>query len=199
MAVSPIRGGLLLSSVDGPVPERRWADRPRGDHDAPVRRAPRQRRRSHGCIAVRWPKDTVPFRVVSRISFPVLGGVVGLGRGAALTVAGYKAAVCPAGPGRQTCLRALQSGPASGGLLGKRSGRSAGTSSSQLLPARLPIDNGAPDHADVSRQLRRSSQLPSDLRWDVGFVGGSDARPFAGGERHAPAARRSAFSRLSGS
>ena len=61
----------------------------------------------------------IPCRsgVVSRISFPVLGGVVGLGRGAAITVAGYKAAVCPAGPGRQTCLPALQSGPASGGLL----------------------------------------------------------------------------------
>jgi len=61
---------------------------------------------------------TVPFRVVSRILFPVLGGgVVGLGRGAALTVAGYKAAVCPAGPGRPACLRALQSGPVGGGLL----------------------------------------------------------------------------------
>jgi hypothetical protein len=53
----------------------------------------------------------VPFRVVSRISFPVLGGgVVGLGRGAAITVAGYEAAVCPAGPKRSACLRALQSG-----------------------------------------------------------------------------------------
>ena len=61
---------------------------------------------------------TVPFRVVSRISFPVLGGgLVGLGRGAALTIAGYEAAVCPAGLSRPACLRALQSGPVGGGLL----------------------------------------------------------------------------------
>jgi hypothetical protein len=60
---------------------------------------------------------TVQFRVVSRISFPVLGGVVGLGRGAALTVDGYEVAVCPAGSSRPACLRALQSGPVSGGLL----------------------------------------------------------------------------------
>ncbi|MGD0808441.1 MAG: FtsX-like permease family protein [Acidimicrobiales bacterium] len=116
VAGSPIRGGLLLSSVDGPVPD---ADGQIGlgvttMHQLGVHLG------SVVEVTVASPsggENTVPFRVVSRISFPVLGGVVGLGRGAAMTVAGYKAAVCPAGPGRQTCLRALQSGPASGGLL----------------------------------------------------------------------------------
>ena len=40
-----------------------------------------------------------------------------LGTGAALTIPGYEEAVCPVGPGRTACLRALLSGPASGGLL----------------------------------------------------------------------------------
>ena len=40
VAASPIRGALLLSSVERARPERRWADRARGDHDAPSGRTP---------------------------------------------------------------------------------------------------------------------------------------------------------------
>ncbi len=116
MAASPIRGGLLLSSVDGPVPN--------GDEQIGLGVTTMHQLGAHlGSIVdvtVASPSGgerTVPFRVVSRISFPVLGGVVGLGRGAALTIAGYEAAVCPAGPKRPACLRALQSGPVGGGLL----------------------------------------------------------------------------------
>jgi hypothetical protein len=60
---------------------------------------------------------TSAFEVVEQVSFPVLGGSVGLGRGAALTIAGYEEAVCPLGPGHMACLRELLSGPTSGGLL----------------------------------------------------------------------------------
>jgi len=115
LAVSPIRGALLLSSVSGPVPN--------GDGQIGLGATTMHQLGAHlGStvdVTVTSPSGserTVPFRVVSRISFPVLGGVVGLGRGAALTVAGYKNAVC-AGPTRSECLRSLQSGPANGGLL----------------------------------------------------------------------------------
>ena len=60
---------------------------------------------------------TAAFRVVSQISFPSLGGVVSLGTGAALTIAGYEQAVCPLSPSRKACLRELLSGPNDGGLL----------------------------------------------------------------------------------
>jgi hypothetical protein len=117
IAGSPIRGALLLSSADGPVPD--------GDEQIGLGVTTMHQLGAHlGSIvhvAVASPSGgerTVPFRVVSRISFPVLGGgVVGLGRGAAVTVAGYEAAVCPPGPKRPACLRALQSGPVGGGLL----------------------------------------------------------------------------------
>lgn len=116
LAASPIRGALLLSSVDGPVPD--------GDGQIGLGVTTMHQLGVHlGSVVevtVTSPSGgerTVQFRVVSRISFPVLGGVVGLGRGAALTVDGYEVAVCPAGSSRPACLRALQSGPVSGGLL----------------------------------------------------------------------------------
>jgi FtsX-like permease family len=116
VAASPIRGALLLSSVDGPVPN--------GNEQIGLGATTmNQLGVQLGDIVhvtVSSPSGserTVPFRVVSRISFPVLGGVVGLGRGAALTIAGYEAAVCPAGPEQPKCLRALLSGSAGGGIL----------------------------------------------------------------------------------
>jgi hypothetical protein len=54
-------------------------------------------------------KRTVPFQVVSQISFPVLGGgIVSLGNGAAFTVSGYVAAACPTGPRQSACRRSLE-------------------------------------------------------------------------------------------
>ncbi len=60
---------------------------------------------------------TAPFRVVSQISFPVLGGAVSLGDGAAITIAGYEDAACPEGPGRGRCLRSFASEAIAGGML----------------------------------------------------------------------------------
>jgi hypothetical protein len=117
IAGSPIRGALLLSSADGPLPD--------GDDQIGLGATTMHQLGAHlGSIVhvrVSLPSGgerTVPFRVVSRISFPVLGGgLVGLGRGAALTIAGYEAAACPAGLRRPACLRVVQSGPVGGGLL----------------------------------------------------------------------------------
>ncbi len=128
IAGSPIRGALLLSSASGPVPS--------GDGQIGLGATTMRQLGAHlGStveVTVTSPSGTertVPFRVVSQISFPVLGGVVGLGRGAAFTIAGYQAAVCPAGPHRPACLRAFLVGSGGGGLLASvvagRSGQAA--------------------------------------------------------------------------
>jgi hypothetical protein len=48
---------------------------------------------------------TTLFRVVSEVSFPVIGGVVSLGNGALLTTAGLVSAECAPGPERSACER----------------------------------------------------------------------------------------------
>ena len=62
-------------------------------------------------------RRTLLFRVVSQVSFPVLGGSVGLGAGAALTIAGYEDAVCPPSPKQATCRLAALEETGGGGLL----------------------------------------------------------------------------------
>ncbi len=52
-------------------------------------------------------KRTMPFRVVSRVSLPTLGGGVDLGTGAIFSVRGYQAAACPPGAGRGECQQDL--------------------------------------------------------------------------------------------
>ncbi len=59
---------------------------------------------------------TVPFRVVSQMSLPVLGNAVSLGTGAVFTLAGYEDAAFPPGPERAACQqRATES--SNGGVL----------------------------------------------------------------------------------
>lgn len=50
---------------------------------------------------------TAPFRVVSSMSLPVLGGVVSLGSGALFTLSGYGDALCPGAAGRSQCLQTV--------------------------------------------------------------------------------------------
>jgi hypothetical protein len=116
VVATAVRGKLLLSSVDGHTPY--------GDGQIGLGSTTMRQVGAHLGSVVRVTVPTprggtraVPFQVVSQISFPVLGGVASLGSGAALTVAGYEKAVCPFGPSRSACLRALRSGPTSGGLL----------------------------------------------------------------------------------
>jgi hypothetical protein len=116
VAGTPIKGGLLLSSVRGHAP--------RGDGQIGLGGTTMRQVHAHlGSIVhvtVSSPlggKRSAPFRVVSQISFPVLGGVVSLGTGAALTIAGYEDAVCPVGQGQGACRKAFFSAPIAGGIL----------------------------------------------------------------------------------
>ena len=97
IAGTAVRGPMLLSTVAGHIPS--GADqiglgvttmRQAGAHLGSVIR-----------VTVSLPSGgtrTLPFRVVSQVSFPVLAGTVSLGSGAVLTIAGYEKAVCPPGP-----------------------------------------------------------------------------------------------------
>jgi hypothetical protein len=117
IAGTPIRGPLLLSTVAGHVPD--------GNSQiglgATTMRQVGARVGSIVDVTVSSPfggKRTVPFRVVSQISFPVLGGgIVSLGTGAVFTIAGYQAAACPVGPKHASCQRAAAATSAGGGLL----------------------------------------------------------------------------------
>jgi hypothetical protein len=117
IAGTAIRGPLLLSAVDGHVPN--------GDHQIGLGATTMRQVGAHvgGIVQVTVPlpsggRRTVPFRVVSQISFPVLGGgIVSLGNGAAFTIAGYQAAVCPPGPKQAACRQAFAKTLSGGGLL----------------------------------------------------------------------------------
>jgi len=111
-----VKGPMLLSSVSGHVPDGAGqiglgatTMRQVGAHLGSV--VPVTVSSANG-------KRTVPFRVVSEISFPSLGGgVVSLGNGAAATLPAYEDALCPASLGRPGCLRGLFSGLVGGGIL----------------------------------------------------------------------------------
>ena len=135
-------------------------------------------------------KRTAPFRVVSQVSFPVLGGAVSLGTGAVMTIAGYEDTVCPRG-----------SGPSSvhGRGIGDHQWRWDARSVS--CPAHrgqaainhyldvVPINHRPRHHPDLSHQLRRGSQLPAHLWRDVGRRRCGDAGSSPRGERVAPPTR----------
>jgi hypothetical protein len=115
IAGTAIRGRLLLSTVDGHLPN--------GHNQiglgATTMRQAGARVGSVVHVTLSLPsggKRTVPFRVVSQISFPVLAGAVSLGTGAAFTIAGYEDAVCPAGSHQAAC-RAAVVGTNDGGVL----------------------------------------------------------------------------------
>ncbi len=113
--VTPVKGQVLLSTVSGHVPD--------GDGQIGLGATTMRQAGAHLGSVVRVTvssptggRRTVPFRVVSQISFPVLSGL-GLGTGSAFTIAGYENAACPPGPRQPACLRALLSGPLPGGFL----------------------------------------------------------------------------------
>jgi hypothetical protein len=111
-----VRGPLLLATVRGHIPT---GDREIGLGATTMRHA----HASVGSVVhvtLSTPSGgsrTVPFRVASQMSFPVLGGAVSLGDGAAITIAGYEDAVCPEGPDRAGCRRSFASDPIAGGML----------------------------------------------------------------------------------
>ncbi|HEY5026052.1 MAG TPA: ABC transporter permease, partial [Acidimicrobiales bacterium] len=115
VAAAPLRGPLLLSTVDGKVPD---ADGQMGLGAATMRQVGAHVG-SVVTVTVTTPsggRRTVDLRVVSRISFPVLAGISGLGSGAAMTIPGYEDAVCPPGSGQARCQQAVI-GTSNGGML----------------------------------------------------------------------------------
>jgi hypothetical protein len=116
IAGTAVRGRLLLSTVTGHLPS--------GDGQIGLGRTTLRQVGAHvGSIVhvtVSLPsggRRTVPFQVVSLISFPVLGGTVSLGTGTAFTIAGYVAAVCPPSPKQAECRQAAEETTNGGGLL----------------------------------------------------------------------------------
>jgi hypothetical protein len=116
VAAKSVEGSLLFSTVAGHLP--------RGVGQVALGVTTMRRVGAHlGStvnLTVTLPsgeKRTVPFRVVSQVSFPVLSGIVSLGIGALYTVAGYDAAVCPPGPQHAACQPGVQGN--NGGILAR--------------------------------------------------------------------------------
>ncbi len=58
-------------------------------------------------LAPSGTKRTVPLRVVSQVAFPVLGGAVGLGSGALMTISGLVSAAGPPNPEQASCRQGI--------------------------------------------------------------------------------------------
>jgi ABC-type lipoprotein release transport system permease subunit len=109
LAVSPVRGATLISTVDGRRPAhdreimlgtatmRSVGARPGGTVQVTITDAAGHTHRSG-------------FRVVGRASFPSSFGTGGLGTGAAMTVSALVDAQCPPGPGQAACQHAARHG-----------------------------------------------------------------------------------------
>jgi hypothetical protein len=116
IAATPIRGELLLSAVNGHLPVT-------DDQIGLGRTTMRQVGAHVGSlvhVTVSTPsggKRTATFRVVSQVSFPVLGGAVSLGTGAVITTAGYEYTVCPRSVARAACIDTESSASNGGGML----------------------------------------------------------------------------------
>ncbi len=110
LAVTPVRGPALVSTVDGRLP--------RGDRDIMLGAATTRSvgARAGDVVRVTVPDPvtgaahTVRFRVVGRASFPASFGTGGLGTGAAMTVSALLHAQCLPGSGRRACLGQAEQG-----------------------------------------------------------------------------------------
>ena len=116
IAGTAIRGRIFLSTVDGHFPS--------GDDQIGLGVTTMRQAGAHLGSVVRVTvslpsggRRTVPFQVVSQVSFPVLGGVVSLGSGAVLTIAGYEDTMCPPDPKQATCRLAALEETGGGGIL----------------------------------------------------------------------------------
>ncbi len=116
VAATAVRGGPVFSMVSGRFPSR--------DGQIALGGTTMHRLGAHLGSVVRvtvaapsFARRTVPFQVVSQASFPVLGGAVSLGTGAAFTIAAYENAVCPPSPKQAACWQAALDETGGGGLL----------------------------------------------------------------------------------
>ena len=102
IAAGTVRGPLLFSSVDGSLP--------RGDDQIGLGVTTMHQVGAHvgSVVAVTVTlhsghRRTLPYRVVSQVSLPELGGFVSLGSGALFTTSGLLHALCPPGPQLALC------------------------------------------------------------------------------------------------
>ncbi len=115
IAATALKGRLPFSTVNGHLPN--------GDGEIGLGAATmREAHASLGSdvhvtfVLPSGQRRTVAFRVVSTVSLPVLGGVVGLGTGAMFTLKGYEDALCSSEPPQSPCRAAVTSGH-DGGVL----------------------------------------------------------------------------------
>lgn len=101
-----VRGSLLFSTIDGHPPT--------GDDEIGLGGTTMRSIGAHlGSVVPvtvtlhSGHQRTVPYVVVSQISFPELGGFVSLGTGALLNTAGLVHALCPPGPQQSLCQQAV--------------------------------------------------------------------------------------------
>ena len=183
-----VRGPLLLSAVTGALPT--------GPGEISLGRATMRQLHVHvgSRVHVSLPVPTggvrtTAFTVVSQVAFPVLGGQVSLGNGAALTYAGYAAAVCTLGQAHASC----RARPVRRRNRRRRArqfrARGAGTRRPDPVPAFVDGRGGRAARPHLARQLRRGGRLPASVRRHAGGVGCSHSRAFAGGECQPASAR----------
>jgi hypothetical protein len=98
------RGPLLFSTVDGHLPQ--------GDDQIGLGASTMRAVGAHlgSVVELSFPgrpgsHGSQPFRVVSQLSLPLVGGFVSLGTGALLTTAGLEHAACPAGGEHAICVK----------------------------------------------------------------------------------------------
>jgi len=100
-----VRGPLLFSTVNGHLP----SDDTQVGLGAATMRQIGARVGSVVHVSLgRGGPAAVPFRVVSQVSFPVLGGFVSLGNGSIFTTAGLVRAACPTGSRHALCVSQMQ-------------------------------------------------------------------------------------------
>jgi hypothetical protein len=116
LATTAIRGPVLLSVAAGRLPE--------GDREIALGASTMRQTgtRLGGTVRVTLTspagvRRTVPFTVTGVVPFPSELSTGGIGTGAALTLAGYDAALCPPGPETAACRRAAEHGLGSAILL----------------------------------------------------------------------------------
>jgi len=114
---TPVRGPLLFSTVAGHPPT--------GPDQIGLGATTMRLVGAHlgSIVHIAARNGTLPFRVVSEVSFPVIaGGVVSLGNGALITVAGLYHALCPPGPEQAVCARSVKAHSNAGLLVSVVSG-----------------------------------------------------------------------------
>jgi len=114
---TPVRGPLLFSTVAGHPPT--------GPDQIGLGATTMRLVGAHlgSIVHIAARNGTSPFRVVSEVSFPVIaGGVVSLGNGALITVAGLYHALCPPGPEQAVCARSVKAHSNAGLLVSVVSG-----------------------------------------------------------------------------